>query len=153
MAHWPQESFIVDGNIRSNVAFGLTQSAIDENLVIDSLKKAKLYEDISKLKDGIFTNLGERGIRLSGGQKQRISLARAFYHKREIFVMDESTSSLDTKTETAIVDSMQQIGGEITMVIIAHRIETLKYCNKLFKLDNGALSFLGSYNDFISKNE
>lgn len=153
VAYLPQESFIVDGDIRSNVAFGLTQSAIDENLVIDSLKKAKLYEDISKLKDGIFTNLGERGIRLSGGQKQRISLARAFYHKREIFVMDESTSSLDTKTETAIVDSMQQIGGEITMVIIAHRIETLKYCNKLFKLDNGALSFLGSYNDFISKNE
>lgn len=153
VAYLPQESFIVDGDIRSNVAFGLTQSAIDENLVIDSLKKAKLYEDISKLKDGIFTNLGERGIRLSGGQRQRISLARAFYHKREIFVMDESTSSLDTKTETAIVDSMQQIGGEITMVIIAHRIETLKYCNKLFKLDNGALSFLGSYNDFISKNE
>lgn len=153
VAYLPQESFIVDGDIRSNVAFGLTQSAIDENLVIDSLKKAKLYEYISKLKDGIFTNLGERGIRLSGGQKQRISLARAFYHKREIFVMDESTSSLDNKTETAIVDSMQQIGGEITMVIIAHRIETLKYCNKLFKLDNGALSFLGNYNDFISKNE
>jgi len=100
---------------------------------------------------GSKTFIGERGIRVSGGQKQRIALARAFYHQREILVMDESTSALDTATEREIVDEINRLKGEKTMIVIAHRISTLEHCNAIYRLDEGCISKKYTYKELIDE--
>lgn len=138
-AYLPQQIFLVDDTIRRNVALGVEEADIDNDLVLNSLSNAKLSELISSLPNGIETNLGENGIRISGGQRQRIALARAFYHNRDVIVMDESTSALDIETEKEIVENIQLFKGKKTLIIIAHRLSTLKYCDVVYKLENGCL--------------
>jgi ABC-type bacteriocin/lantibiotic exporter with double-glycine peptidase domain len=106
---------------------------------------------VNNLPLGIKTLVGERGVRVSGGQKQRISLARAFYHGREVLVMDESTSALDTGTEQEIVEEIQRLKGEKTMIVIAHRLTTLQHCNAIYRLDGGRLSKKLTYNELIDE--
>lgn len=100
---------------------------------------------------GISTIIGDQGIRLSGGQRQRIALARAFYYDREILIMDEATSALDNETESEIVNEIRQLKGVKTVIVIAHRLTTLKYCDCIYRLDNGKIVEYGSYNSIMNK--
>jgi ABC-type bacteriocin/lantibiotic exporter with double-glycine peptidase domain len=95
------------------------------------------------------TQLGEQGVRLSGGQRQRVALARAFYHQREVLVLDEATSALDTETEREIVDEIQRLKGNVTMIVIAHRLSTLQHCDRIYKLERGEIIGVGSYKEMI----
>ena len=106
---------------------------------------------VQSLPDGVETTLGEKGVRLSGGQRQRVALARAFYHDRDVLVMDEATSALDNETESEIIREVKQLKGIKTVIVIAHRLTTLKYCDCIYRLDNGKIVEYGSYNSIINK--
>jgi ABC-type multidrug transport system fused ATPase/permease subunit len=122
----------------------VNEDDIDDKLLHKSLKMASLSSLIEELPDGIETVLGERGVRLSGGQRQRIALARALYHKRDILVMDESTSALDNETEKEIVKEIKALKGKITMIVIAHRPSTIEHCDIIYKLNKGSIVDFGS---------
>jgi ABC-type bacteriocin/lantibiotic exporter with double-glycine peptidase domain len=139
MAYLPQQAFIVDGSIKDNVALGFLNDEINEKKVYDSLDKAQIGSTVSEMIDGINTQIGENGVKLSGGQKQRIALARAFYHEREVLILDESTSALDEKIEEEIINELKMLKKNITLIIISHRPSTLKYCDKILEIKNGKL--------------
>ena len=153
VAYLPQEIFLTDDNLRNNVALGFTNDEIDESRVHDSLRQARLKELINQLPDGIDTMIGENGVRLSGGQKQRVAIARAFYHKRNIMIMDESTSSLDSETEKEVVNEIQNLKGEKTLIVIAHRYSTVEQCDLIYRMDQGMIIDSGSYQQVIGKGE
>lgn len=132
----PQSIFILDDSIRANVAFGLPNNEIDENKVWNALKEAQLDEYVKSLPDGINTKIGERGVRISGGQRQRIGIARALYENPEILVFDEATSALDNETETAIMESINSLHGKKTLIIIAHRLQTIQGCDIVYRVEN-----------------
>ena len=113
------------------------------------MQQARLTSLIRSLPEGLETEVGERGVRLSGGQRQRIALARAFYHKREILVLDEATSALDDDTEREIVKEIQELKGEKTMIVIAHRLTTLRHCDRVYRLHNGRIVERGSYSEVV----
>ena len=135
----PQMIFMLDDNIRSNVAFGVPKEKIDEERVWQVLKDAQLDEFVRSLPEGLDTGIGERGIRLSGGQRQRIGIARALYHGPEILVLDEATSALDNDTEKAIMDSINRFRGEKTLIIIAHRLQTIEKCDMVYRVEDGKM--------------
>lgn len=134
-----QTIFLVDDTIRTNVTFGKDFGKKTDEYVIDALKKAQLYEYVSSLPDGINTKIGERGIKLSGGQRQRVGIARALLGDPDILVFDEATSALDNGTEEAIMDSINKLHGQKTMIIIAHRLSTLKECDIIYEVSNGKI--------------
>lgn len=133
----PQMIFMLDSTIRDNVAFGVDRDAIDEDRVWAVLKEAQLDEFVKGLPDGLDTTIGERGIRLSGGQRQRIGIARALYEDPEVLILDEATSALDNDTEAAIMDSINRLHGKKTLVIIAHRLQTIEKCDMIYRVENG----------------
>ena len=133
----PQMIFMLDDTIRKNVAFGVPEEKIDEARVWEVLREAQLDEFIRTLPDGLETRIGERGIRLSGGQRQRISIARALYNDPEVLILDEATSALDNDTEAAIMESINRLHGRKTLVIIAHRLQTIKKCDLVYRVENG----------------
>lgn len=135
----PQSIFMLDDTIKGNIAFGLDDKDVDENRVWEVLEDAQLAEHIRSLPDGIYTEIGEKGVRLSGGQRQRLGIARALYHNPDILVFDEATSALDNETEAAIMDSINRFQGKKTMVIIAHRLGTIKDCDYIYKVENGKI--------------
>ena len=139
IGYLPQQAFIIDGSIKENVGLGYLNNEINEKKVYDSLFKARIASTISDMTDGINTQIGENGIKLSGGQRQRIALARAFYHEREVLILDESTSALDEKIEKEIINELKMLKKEITLIMIAHRLSTLKYCDKIIEIKNGKL--------------
>ena len=133
----PQTIYLSDDTIRNNVAFGVFFFFLDENAVIEALKKAQLYEFVEGLIDGMDTIVGDRGVRLSGGQRQRIGIARALYHDPEILVLDEATSALDSDTEAAVMEAVDSLRSEKTMIIIAHRLTTIQNADVIFEIVNG----------------
>ena len=133
----PQMIFMLDDTIRNNVAFGIPEDKIDEKRVWEVLKEAQLDEFIKTLPDGLDTGIGERGIRLSGGQRQRIGIARALYNNPEVLILDEATSALDNDTEAAIMESINRLHGKKTLVIIAHRLQTIEKCDVVYRVENG----------------
>ena len=149
VAYLPQEVFLLDDTIRNNVALGINSEEISEERVYEALKKARLIEFINDLPEGLDTLLGERGSRLSGGQRQRMALARSFYHEREVLVMDEATSALDEKTENDIVDEIKYLKGKQTLIIIAHRLSTLKHCDRIYVMENGKIIKSGSPGEIL----
>ena len=151
VGYLPQEVFLIDDSLERNIALGVFDNDIDKDKVIEAIEKARLTDLVENLPLGVNTTIGERGIRVSGGQKQRISLARAFYHEREVLVMDESTSALDTGTEQEIVEEINHLKGEKTMIVIAHRITTLQHCNAIYQLDEGSLSKKLTYDEIAGK--
>lgn len=153
IAYLPQQSFIIDGSLRANVAIGVNESEVNDERVINSLEQASLGDVLKELPDGLETRLGEMGVRLSGGQRQRVALARAFYHGRDILVLDESTSALDTQTEEEIVNEIKGLQGKKTLIIIAHRLETLRHCSKIYRIEKGTIAAKGSYESIILKRE
>ena len=136
----PQSIFMIDDSIRKNVAFGYAEEDIDDNKVWEALKEAQLDEFVKGLPEGLDTSIGERGIRISGGQRQRIGIARALFEDPEVLVLDEATSALDNDTEAAIMESINRLHGRKTLVIIAHRLQTIEKCDMVYRIENGKAS-------------
>lgn len=136
----PQTIFMIDDTIRKNVAFGRAEEDIDEERVWQVLKEAQLDDFVRGLPDGLDTGIGERGIRLSGGQRQRIGIARALYEDPELLVLDEATSALDGDTEAAIMESINRLHGRKTLVIIAHRLQTIEKCDIVYRVENSRVT-------------
>ena len=135
----PQMIFLLDADIRKNVAFGVPEEDIDDERLWYALKEAQLDEFVKTLPEGVNTGIGERGIRLSGGQRQRIGIARALYNDPEVLILDEATSALDNDTEAAIMDSINRLHGKKTLIIIAHRLQTIEKCDMVFRVEDGAI--------------
>lgn len=150
IAHVPQAIFLSDGTIEENIAFGVSSDLIDRKRVIQSAKQAQIAEIINSWPNGYQTLVGERGIRLSGGQRQRIGIARALYKQADVIILDEATSALDSKTEEAVMGAIDQLSPDLTVLIIAHRVSTLKNCSKIVKLNNSRIEYICSYPDLLN---
>ena len=135
----PQSIYLIDESIRDNIAFGIDADKIDEKRIWEVLEEAQLKEFVEELPNGLDTTIGDRGVRLSGGQRQRIGIARALYHDPEILVFDEATSALDNDTEAAVMDAVNSFRGKKTMIIIAHRLNTIEKCDIIYRVEEGKL--------------
>jgi len=147
----PQSIFLTDDTLRRNVAFGLPKGEIDEVAVEAAIRSAQLEEFVASLPDGLDTIVGERGVRLSGGQRQRIGIARALYNNPDVLVLDEATSSLDTETEHGVMQAVQALQGEKTGSIVAHRLSTVEYCDRLYRLENARIVDEGTFSEVTSR--
>ncbi len=149
----PQFIYLSDDTIKNNIAFGLTEEEIDNEKLQEAIRVAQLDDFINTLPKGVDTFIGERGIRLSGGQRQRIGIARALYNNPEVLVMDEATSSLDNITEKFVIQAIERLKKERTVIIIAHRLTTVKNCDKLYLVKDGRIAAEGSYDDLLESDE
>jgi ABC-type multidrug transport system fused ATPase/permease subunit len=136
---------LTDDTLRRNIAFGLPAEQIDEDAVLRAVQLAQLDRFVNELPEGLSTVVGERGIRLSGGQRQRIGIARALYHRPSVLVLDEATSSLDGDKEQAVMEAIEGLSGKMTILIVAHRLTTVRNCTFLVELEDGVISRTGSY--------
>lgn len=148
-----QSIFLSEGTIAENVAFGIQKDDIDFNRVHHVLKLAHLDEFIETLEEGIDTKVGERGVQLSGGQRQRIGIARALYHEASVLIFDEATSSLDGISEKKIMQSINNLSKQRTIIMVAHRLKTVQNCNKIFFIDDGSIVDEGTYDELIKNNQ
>ena len=139
ISHVPQNIYLLDLSFIENIAFGIKKDDINFERVIKCAKQANIHTIIRNSSNGYFTKVGERGVKLSGGQIQRIALARALYKKSDILFLDEATSALDNKTEDLIINEIKSLSDVLTIIIIAHRMTSLKGCNKIFKLKDKIL--------------
>jgi ABC-type multidrug transport system fused ATPase/permease subunit len=154
LGYVPQSIFLTDDTIRNNIAFGVNPRDIDDKAVMDAAKMANIHDFVTaELKQGYDTVIGERGIRLSGGQRQRIGIARAVYHDPSVLIFDEATSALDSLTENAIMDAIKNISHKKTIVMIAHRITTVKACDVIYLMEKGVIVDYGDYNDLYARNK
>ena len=128
---------MTDDTIKSNVAFGISEEEISEEKVYDALEQAQLLNFVNQLPEGIKTMVGERGTKLSGGQRQRIAIARALYNNPEILVLDEATSALDKETESSVMEAIELLSRKKTLIIVAHRLTTIKNCNRAYRIVEG----------------
>ena len=149
VAYLPQEIFLIDDSLAKNIALDDDIENLSHDRFKEVVIKSRLDDFIDNLPEGLDTRMGERGVRPSGGQRQRVAIARALFHEREVLILDEATSSLDMKTEEEIVNQMQKFKGEKTVITIAHRISSLKYCDCLYKLEKGIISGPYTYDDFL----
>ena len=150
----PQHIFLSDDTVAANIAFGIDPKNINQAAVEKASKIANLHEFvIDELSEQYQTIIGERGIRLSGGQRQRIGIARALYHNPRVLILDEATSSLDNETEKAVMDAVNNLGKNITIILIAHRLNTVKNCDIIFKLDKGQIAEHGTFDEIINVKE
>jgi ATP-binding cassette, subfamily B, bacterial PglK len=149
----PQKIYLSDENIRQNVAFGLSESDINDDQVWTALEAAQLDQFIKSLPDELDTMVGERGVRLSGGQQQRIGIARALYHNPNVLVMDEATAALDNTTEQEFIKALDHLTGEKTLIIIAHRLTTIKKCDHIYLLENGQVTAAGTYSELLKSSK
>ena len=147
----PQSIFLTDDTLRRNVAFGLPKSAIDDAAVDAAIRAAQLEEFVKTLPLGLETVVGERGVRLSGGQRQRIGIARALYHNPDVLVLDEATSSLDTETEHGVMQAVQALQGDKTVIIVAHRLSTVEYCDRLYRLESSRIVDEGTFAEVMNR--
>lgn len=148
-----QSIFLTEGSFAENIAFGIPKDEIDIERVHKALGLANLTDLIKTLDSGIHTKVGERGVQLSGGQRQRVGIARALYHDADVLVLDEATSSLDGITEKIIMEAIANLGGEKTIIMIAHRLKTIQNCDQIFFIDQGRLIDQGTYSHLIHNNE
>ena len=137
LGYVPQASYLINDTIRNNVAFGIEAKYIDDEKVWDSLEQAQLKEFVESLPYGLETKIGEAGTRVSGGQKQRLAIARALYYNPEILVLDEATSALDNETERAFIEAIERLQGHKTMIIVAHRLTTVRNCDIIYEIADG----------------
>ena len=150
IAHVPQAIFLTDSTIEENIAFGVPRDEIDLDKVRHAAQQAQIADIIETWPKKYKTFVGERGIRLSGGQRQRIGIARALYKEADVIIFDEATSSLDNKTEQTVMQSIESLGDSLTIIIIAHRLTTLKNCNQIVELSNGKIKKIGKYQDIVA---
>jgi ABC-type multidrug transport system fused ATPase/permease subunit len=150
----PQQIFLADDTVSANIAFGIPEGARAQSVIEQAAKVANIHEFIvNELPQGYDTVVGDRGVRLSGGQRQRIGIARAIYHDPAILVMDEATSSLDSITEDAVMDAINNLSHSKTIIIIAHRISTVRKCDVIYMMDKGRITACGSYDELLATNE
>ena len=133
----PQMIYLMDDTICANVVFGIPQNEIDEEMVWKALERAEIADFVRTLPQGIYTEIGDRGVRLSGGQRQRVGIARALYREPEVLILDEATSALDNETETAVMESIENLHGQTTLIIIAHRLTTIRNCDEIYEVGEG----------------
>jgi ATP-binding cassette subfamily C protein len=148
----PQEIYLSDDTVRKNIAFGQHEDSIDDERVKQVVSMAALDDLVARLPQQLETIVGERGVRLSGGERQRIGIARALYRQPQLLVLDEATSSLDGKTEEEVLEAIRKAAKEITIVMVAHRLNTLVDCDVIHVLSEGQLIDQGTYQDLISRN-
>ena len=147
----PQDIYLLDDTIEANIALGEEQENIDHNLIEKTSKIANLHNFIvNELPEQYQTIVGERGVRLSGGQKQRIGIARALYRNPKVLILDEATSSLDNQTEQVVMDAIDKLNKNMTIIMIAHRLNTVKKCDIIFKLEKGKIVEKGTYNELFN---
>ena len=151
LAHVPQAIFLADSTIEENIAFGLPKNKIDHERVKEAARKAQIADIIETWPQKYKTYVGERGIRLSGGQRQRIGIARALYKQADVIIFDEATSALDNETEQAVMQSIDTLGNELTILIIAHRLSTLKNCTQIVELANGGIKRIGTFAEIVGE--
>jgi ABC-type multidrug transport system fused ATPase/permease subunit len=151
IAHVPQAIFLADSTIEENIAFGLPNDQIDTQRVQHAAQQAQIADSIESWPKQYQTFVGERGIRLSGGQRQRIGIARALYKRADVIIFDEATSALDSETEYDVMQSIEALGEDITLLIIAHRLTTLKNCTQIVELGGGGIKRAGSYEDIVNR--
>jgi len=151
IAHVPQNIFLADSSIKENIAFGIPRAQIDFKRVCQAAKQAQIAETIENWPKKYETYVGERGIRLSGGQRQRIGIARALYKEADVIIFDEATSALDDETEKVVMQAIECLSKDLTLLIIAHRLSTLENCTQIVELSNGVIKRTGSYKDIIKK--
>jgi ABC-type multidrug transport system fused ATPase/permease subunit len=147
IAYVPQDIAVVSGTIRDNVALGLPDEVVRDDLVWEALERAQLAQFLRDQREGLDTVVGEHGMRLSGGQRQRLGLARALYTKPKLIVLDEATSALDAETEKAVAETLQSLGGEVTLVIVAHRLATIRHCDEVVYLEHGRIVARGTFEE------
>src|SRR6056297_1433645 len=154
LGYVPQTIYLTDSTVAENIAFGIAPERIDMAAVERAARAASLHAFVtSELPKGYDTMVGERGVRLSGGQRQRIGIARALYHDPEVLIMDEATSALDNLTERAVMDAVQNIRNQKTIIMIAHRLSTVRKCDRIFLLKNGAVAAFGTYDELVAKSD
>ncbi|KGG22689.1 Phospholipid-lipopolysaccharide ABC transporter [Prochlorococcus marinus str. SS35] len=149
----PQSINLLNTNIIENIAYGIDSDQIDEERVWDSLKAAHVDELVSELPMGLYTQIGDNGIRLSGGQRQRLVLARAFYRKSKLLVLDEATSALDNKTEANVMNAIDLVARRCTIIFIAHRLSTVQRCDCIYEFEDGQIKAFGNYEKLIEYSE
>lgn len=149
IAHVPQTIFLADASIAENIAFGISSEKIDSERVKQAAHQAQIATTIESWSKQYDTFVGERGVRLSGGQRQRIGIARALYKRSDVIVFDEATSALDNDTERAVMQAIESISKEITIIIVAHRLSTLQNCDQIFELEKGRVKRAGTYTELI----
>ena len=142
ISHVPQDIYLADTTIAENIALGIPSELISLDKVYVAAKEAKISELIESLPDGYQTLIGERGVKLSGGQKQRIGIARAFYKRSSVIILDEATSALDNETESSVIKSIEDLGKDLTVLIVTHRLSTLKFCDFIIKFENGKIIYI-----------
>jgi ATP-binding cassette subfamily B protein len=150
IAHVPQNIYLSDSTIEQNIAFGIPKDKINHQQVEKAAKQAQIAELIEGWRDGYQTFVGEQGIRLSGGQRQRIGIARALYKQVDVLIFDEATSALDNETEQAVMEAIEGLGRDLTILIIAHRLTTLKVCDQIVKLEKNNTIHTGNYREMIN---
>jgi ABC-type multidrug transport system fused ATPase/permease subunit len=150
IAHVPQQIFLSDSSFASNIAFGIPENLINLNRVIAAAKKARISTLIESSPDGYSTIVGERGVRLSGGQRQRIGIARALYKRAELLILDEATSALDNRTEAEVMAAVNELDRSITVIMIAHRLSTVKHCDRIVLLENGVIKAIGTFDELVT---
>ena len=153
IAHVPQAIYLADSTIEENIAFGIPKAKIDKNRVKQAARRAQIAAIIETWPKKYQTYVGERGIRLSGGQRQRIGIARALYKQADVIIFDEATSALDNETEQAVMQAIESLGDDLTVLIIAHRLTTLKNCTQIVELADGGIKQIGSYEEIVLKGE
>ena len=149
IAHVPQGVYLSDSSIAENIAFGVTKEKIDMDRVVECAKQAHIHELIETWAKKYETFVGERGVRLSGGQIQRIGIARALYKQADVIIFDEATSALDSMTEQLVMEAIESLGGDLTVIMIAHRLSTLRNCDQLIRLGAGSILQQGSYDELL----
>lgn len=135
----PQMIYLMDDTLRANIVFGIKEEEIDDNQVWKALERAELADFVRELPDGIYTKIGDRGVRLSGGQRQRVGIARALYAEPDVLILDEATSALDNETEASVMESIESLHGQTTLIIIAHRLSTIQNCDKVYEVGEGKI--------------
>jgi ABC-type multidrug transport system fused ATPase/permease subunit len=150
LGYVPQQIFLTDDSVAANIALGVPPAEIDTAAVERAARIAELHDFVEgELPQGYATTIGERGVRLSGGQRQRIGIARALYHDPDVLILDEATSALDNRTERAVMDAVHNLGHAKTIVMIAHRLSTVRDCDAIFVLEQGRCVAKGTYDELI----
>lgn len=149
----PQQIYLLDDTIRRNIAFGIPDDKIDESKIEEVVEAVQLHELVSRLPDRLNTVVGERGVLLSGGQQQRIGIARALYDNPQVLIMDEATSALDNITEKFVIEAIENLRGDRTIIMIAHRLTTVQNCDKIYLMSMGQIEEAGSYEDLLKNSE